>query len=178
MEYYPADIAPNKYVFQTRGSQGTQSLGYHGVRWILKNACEDAGITREITPHIFRHTRITDLLRLGVPEQTIKMLAWGTVTTDMLRIYAHLTPTDAEADLNKWMGVTPKKTKPVFADIATPIQCTSCGLINPKSNRFCGECGIALTKEDKEKHEQLLNLLQDNKIHEELMNVLLSKMGE
>jgi len=33
------------------------------------------------------------------------------------------------------------------------------------------------TKEGKEKHEQLLRLLQDDAIHEELTQLLLSKMG-
>jgi len=176
-EYYPVDITPDMYVFQKGGSEGKSPLTYHGVRRMLINACKSAGITRKVTLHIFRHTRITDLMRMGIPEQTIKMLAWGTVTTEMLRVYAHLTPTDAENDLNKWMGIIPKETKPAFADIATPVQCTGCGVINPKSNRFCGECGIALTKEGKEKHEQLLRLLQDDTIHEELTQLLLSKMG-
>ena len=124
----------------------------------------------------FRHTRITDLMRLGVPEQTIKMLAWGTVTTGMLRVYAHLTPTDAENDLNRIMGITTKDEKPALADITTPIQCTGCGIINPKSNRFCGECGTPLLKKNKETHEQLMEMLQNADLPTEVAQFILTKM--
>jgi integrase len=177
MDLYPSKAAPEKFVFAKYHSQGRKSLSYAGVRWIMKYTRETAGITKNITPHIFRHTRITDLMRMGVPEQTIKMLAWGTVTTEMLRIYAHLTPTDAENEMNRIMGVTKTDKMAQLAEIVTPVQCVQCGLINPKSNRFCGECGTSLSNEFKDKHEQIMSILHNDKIHEEITQFLLSKIG-
>ena len=176
MDYYPIEITPEKYIFLIARSEGKKPLTYDGVRWMLQNVRKNAGITKRVTPHIFRHTRITDLMRMGVPEQTIKMLAWGTVTTDMLRVYAHLTPTDAENDLNRIMGIDTKNEKPALADITTPIQCTGCGVINPKSNRFCGECGMPLAKEDNDYYNQIVKIMQTGDISKEVAQFILTKM--
>jgi site-specific recombinase XerD len=176
MDHYPSKAAPEKYVFQTVNSGGKKCLTYSGVKYLIKDLQKAAGITKNVTPHIFRHTRITDLMRMGTSEQTIKLLAWGTVTTDMLRVYAHLTPTDAENELNRIMGITKTDKMAALAEIVTPVQCVQCGLINPKSNRFCGECGTSLSTEYKDKHEQIVQFLQNDKIREELIQLLLSKM--
>ena len=165
-DHYPSKAAPEKYVFQTAHSKGKRGLSYDRIRDIVLHAKETAGITKKITPHIFRHTRITDLMRMEVPEQTIKMLAWGTVTTNMLRVYAHLTPTDAENNMNKHFGITKRDKARALADITTPIQCTSCGLINPKSNNYCGECGTGLSKKYQNKHNQIGNILQDDTLRD------------
>jgi len=160
MNQYPTGMSPDKYVFPGRVSDPYKYLSYTGALDIIRKAAKSAGIKKNVTPHIFRHTRITDLMRMGVPEQTIKMLAWGTVTTDMLRVYAHLTPTDAENDLNRIMGV--EKVDPVAAlsDVATPVQCKGCGIVNAKSNKFCGSCGFALSDEVKNRYDHTVDDLQ------------------
>jgi hypothetical protein len=177
MDHYPSKVAPDKYVYPIFQSKGKKFLSYAGVRYIIREIQKTTGITKNITPHIFRHTRITDLMRMGVPEQTIKMLAWGTVTTDMLRVYAHLTPTDAENEMNRIMGITKTDKMATLAEIVTPVQCVQCGLINPKSNRFCGECGTALSAEYKDKHEQIMSILHNDNIQEEITEFILSKLG-
>jgi len=148
-ERYPTIAAPDKYVFPKHLSNPYTHLSYSGVLDIFKNAIEVAGITKFVTPHAFRHTRITDLMRMGIPEQTIKMMAWGTVTTEMLRVYAHLTPTDAEIEMNRWMGIKTENRINPPGNIVTSIQCNRCGVINPKINLFCGGCGNALSEEAK-----------------------------
>ncbi|MDP3397179.1 MAG: tyrosine-type recombinase/integrase [Methanoregula sp.] len=42
-----------------------------------------AGITKHVTPHLFRHSRITHIRNDGVQESVIKMMMWGTVNTTM-----------------------------------------------------------------------------------------------
>lgn len=49
-----------------------------------------AGITKRITPHIFRHSRITHLINQGMKESVIKLMMWGNLNTDM---FASLSPT-------------------------------------------------------------------------------------
>jgi len=143
---YPTTPAPDKYVFPRTESNPYTHLSYSGVSRIFKEAKKVAEITKHATPHVFRHTRITDLMRMGIPEQTIKMMAWGTVTTDMLGVYAHLTPTDAEIEMNNWMGGK-MEHKNLLADGATPTECSRCGAMNPEVNMFCGNCGEPLSEE-------------------------------
>ena len=179
MACFPSGATPEKYIFQARGSNGAKSLTYMGVLRIVQVAKTAAGITKNVTPQIFRHTRITDLMRMGVAEQTIKMLAWGTVATDMLRVYAHLTPTDAENDLNRMMGITSNDNKiAALADIATPVQCKKCGLVNPKSEPFCVECGHALSDEFKDDHATILKFLSNGAGIEKLKSILESELAE
>jgi len=42
----------------------------------LKRLAKRAGIERHITPHIFRHSRITHLIKENVSESVIKLMMW------------------------------------------------------------------------------------------------------
>ena len=178
MNHYPVKKLEGKYIFQIANSGGKKNISYDTVRTIVARAQISAGIEKKITPHIFRHTRITDLMRIGVSEQTIKMLAWGTVTTDMLKVYAHLTSTDAENEMNRMMGITTNCKLSALPDIANPVKCNECGLINPKANKFCGGCTTALSDEDRIKHEHILSALKNKDVFEEIAQFILLKTEE
>ena len=140
---HPNQANPEDYVFFGRAGVKVP-MKYGNTLTMVKTAAKRAGIIKNVTPHTFRHTRITDLLRMGIPEQTIKMLAWGTVTTDMLKVYAHLTPQDSVNDMNKWMGIEPNQKIQPLADIVTPAKCPRCGGISSKLNPYCPLCGSAM----------------------------------
>ena len=145
MHQYPTGVAPDKCVFYGRASDPYQPMVYQTTVKIIKNGAKAAGITKNVYAHMFRHTRITDLLRQGIPEQTIKMMMWGTITSEMLKIYAHLTPTDAINDMNTRMGIETEYKSNPLPDVATPVQCGKCFAINSKDHRFCGLCGNPLS---------------------------------
>jgi hypothetical protein len=130
------------YTFHT--GDPYRNFSYRGVVQMMESTAKRAGITKHVHPHIFRHTRITDLMREGISEQTIKMFAWGTVTTEMLKVYAHLVPSDAENEMLNKYGIQTKNQRGGFPKVATPIQCTRCYVMNPVSNYFCGTCGAPL----------------------------------
>ena len=178
MAYSSSNGAPDKYIFHTMDSKGNKSLSYDGVRVIIKKAQIKAGIEKNVTPHIFRHTRITDLLRIGTSESAIKMVAWGTVSTDMLRVYAHLTSTDAEKEMNKVLNILQGEKVAKLPDIAMPVRCEGCGLVNPKSSRFCSACGSPLSSATKCDYEMLVDFLQRNNAYDEIMNLMNAKMKE
>jgi len=159
-----------------RCTEGKCSIGYQGVRQMLKRATEKAGITKTVSPHIFRHTRITDLMRMGVSEQSIKMMAWGSVSTGMLKIYAHLTVGDVENEMNQIYGINPESKMSSVPDIATPIQCKRCELINPKSHEFCGGCTAPLSGNVQTKNEELLNVLEQNDMYDDFKEFMRSKI--
>jgi len=168
---------PHYYIFAARNSNGRSPIAYQGVRQMVQKAAERAGITKNVTPHLFRHTRITDLMRMGISEQSIKMMAWGTVSTDMLKVYAHLTPSDVENEMNQMYGISTSSKLQAVPDIATPVQCKKCGLINPKSHQFCGGCTAALTSDVQTKHEEILEALEQGEVYEEILQLLRSKVG-
>jgi len=177
LKNYTSHTEPSNYIFAARDSNGEKCIAYAGVRQMVQKAAERAGITKNVTPHLFRHTRITDLMRMGISEQSIKMMAWGTVSTDMLKVYAHLTPSDVENEMNQMYGISTSSKLQAVPDIATPVQCKKCGLINPKSHQFCGGCTAALTSDVQTKHEEILEALEQGEVYEEILQLLRSKVG-
>lgn len=144
---YPHGVEPDKYVFYGRASAQYKGMSYNTAYRIVTDAAKEAGIAKHVHPHMLRHTRVTDLLRLGIPEQTIKMIIWGSVSSEMLKVYAHLTPTDAVNDMNMRMGIETGSNRGPLADVVCPMQCPRCCSINSKLHLFCGACGERLRKE-------------------------------
>jgi hypothetical protein len=135
---------PNDLVFPSRPGSDTL-MSYNGMKKIVKKAAKKAGIEKSISLHTFRHSRITHLMQQGVPEKTIKMQAWGDVSTDMLKVYAHLTPSDVEMDMLKHYGIETDDNLKQIDNTLDPIQCKICGLVNPHSSQFCYGCNQALS---------------------------------
>jgi integrase len=108
------------------------------VKTIRKFACA-AGIEREFTPHDFRHSRITHVLRDGLPETHAKKLFWGNLDSNMISTYAHLTEKDNEDILLELAGVQTEghKREPSLQ----PMQCDQCLFVNPPGSRLCAQCG-------------------------------------
>lgn len=149
------DPKPDNYVFL---NYHNKPLKYQSIAKNIKVFCKDAGIERKITPHIFRHSRITHVLRRGMQETLCKKTFWGNETTDMLKVYSHLTPDDAEAAFAKMAGVEiPEET---VTGAMEPIQCNQCHTINPPGNRFCARCGLGLTPDARQSVEGVMTELQ------------------
>ena len=119
----------------------------------LRVIAKKAGITKHVTPHLFRHSRITHMMREGVPESVIKLTMWGNMTTDMFNTYAHLTGEDIDQALLKSYGINPNSAPKKEPKIA-PVQCPHCAYINSSVTSFCGVCGRPLTEEVKDTVEQ------------------------
>jgi len=53
-----------------------KALSYNPVYRQIRRIAERAGIQKNVHPHIFRHTRITNLIEKGIPESVIKSMMW------------------------------------------------------------------------------------------------------
>lgn len=95
---YPGQITPDSFVFvNNRGL----ALTTNAVSIQLRRIAVRAGLSKELHPHLLRHTRITELTRAGLSETHIKRIAWGHQDTRMIDVYSHLTPDDTAAELIK-----------------------------------------------------------------------------
>lgn len=120
-------------------------MQYKGFSKAVSIFAKDAGIKRHITPHIFRHSRITHALRNGLQETIAKKVFWGNEGTDMIKTYAHLVDGDADRAFATLAGVKLEEAKPGSA--LDPVQCEQCHMINPPGSRYCARCGIGLIPE-------------------------------
>jgi site-specific recombinase XerD len=108
----------------------------------IQRIVERAGITKHVTPHLFRHSRITHMINDGVQESVIKMMMWGTVNTTMFETYAHLTGKDIDSEIARVYGIEKQEKKKVPR--VSPIQCQHCQHINPPTMTWCYGCGESL----------------------------------
>jgi integrase/recombinase XerD len=137
------------------------ALTHASVNLQLKRIARRAGIKKHITPHIFRHSRITHLIREGVSESVIKLMMWGSLTTNMFQTYAHLTGNDIDNEILRTYGITENETGEAIQEKRLePIQCQHCRHINAPMSGFCNLCGRSLTEEavdsEDDIHESIL----------------------
>ncbi len=124
-------------------SKDHKPLSYTTLRAIVRRNIARAGLTKTGGLHLFRHSRITHLLQQGVPESVVKMMMWGSISSQMLSAYAHLVNTDTDREILRISGIEDPGAKP--APRLSPTQCPQCATICGPTTRFCPECGHGLT---------------------------------
>jgi len=141
---YPKPITPDAFVFLT--SIGHRPLQYAGVLKQLRIIAKAAGIEKHLTPHVFRHSRITHLIQKGMSESAIKLMCWGNLTTDQFKTYAHLCNHDIDRATAEMNGITPPEEAKT-SHALDPRQCQRCYTVNAPTSRYCNCCGLELTAE-------------------------------
>ncbi len=137
---YPLPITSESFVFL---NEKRRPLTWNAMAVQINRIAKRAGMTKHLTPHLFRHSRITHLLREGASESVVKMMMWGSLNTDMLMTYAHLTGGDVDAEISRLYGLD-TKTGQKSARLEPRI-CPSCNLINPPGEDYCRGCMEALS---------------------------------
>jgi site-specific recombinase XerD len=83
-----------------------RALTESGALRIVKHAASKAKLEKRVYPHLFRHSRATHLLRLGMsPVNVKKLLGWNVASPILEQRYAHLVDRDAYADLLRANGL-------------------------------------------------------------------------
>ncbi|MGB7789465.1 tyrosine-type recombinase/integrase [Methanoregula sp.] len=138
---YPLTVSPDSFVFLTNKKA---PLGYAGIAKQLRVIATRAGVTKHITPHIFRHTRATHLIRQGYGEAIVKKLLWGNLNSKMFSTYLHLVDSDVERVIAEKAGVAPRVQR---SKALESRQCPRCYTINGPTIGICRTCGFELTEE-------------------------------
>jgi hypothetical protein len=129
-------------VFITREGK---PLTWAGTRVQLERIATRAGIKKRTTPHLFRHSRATDLLRRGVNDSVIKRALWGHTGTNQLATYEHPTSTDMDNALLDSYGI--RRKEPAVARAMDPRECPRCQTISRPTDSICVRCGSPLAEE-------------------------------
>ncbi|MFA4850210.1 MAG: tyrosine-type recombinase/integrase [Methanoregula sp.] len=138
---YPLPITPESHVFLTSKKL---PLSYAGLAKQLRIIAERAGVTKHITPHIFRHTRATILIRQGYGEAIVKKMLWGNLDSKMFSTYLHLVDSDVERVVAEKAGVITKEQRSKTLEAR---QCPRCFTVNGPTKGICDVCGCELTEE-------------------------------
>jgi len=134
IEAHPFKNNPEASLFYYKNREGMfVPLKYSTFRMRLKRLCERVGITKRIHPHLFRHTRLTELAK-ELPEQVLKQVAGWVADSQMAKTYVHLSMRDLEDSLlTKVYGI--KTTNNGRKEKL--LVCPKCGEVNPPNATIC-----------------------------------------
>ncbi|WP_292488910.1 site-specific integrase [Methanoculleus sp. 10] len=168
---YPFEPAGDALVFITYRKKPLQhATVYQQFHKIAKRA----GITKKITPHIFRHSRITHLINQGMKESVIKLMMWGNLNTDMFATYAHLTGQDIDREvLGKYGLIQQEEAEERYLE---PVQCPDCKTINAPRANYCITCGRSFTDDREDVQEAMgKDVLENPELVRKLLNELIEE---
>jgi len=143
------DLHPNKNDPESPlwVSQGTRNKGgeitYSGYLKIIKNCMGRAGIKKRIFPHLFRHSRATELANHLTDAQMKEFFGW-TQGSKMNAIYIHLAGKNIDDSILQMYGLKKESNENFKAKIYV---CPRCQEKNDISKTFCSKCGEGLTEE-------------------------------
>jgi len=137
-----------------------------------------AKIEKRITPHLFRHSRITHLINEGVNESVIKLIMWGDINTPMFQTYAHLTGKDIDREILKRYGIQQGREDPEVCVSLEPIQCPECQEVCGPGINHCPVCGNALTDTAKAAQKQKVDELLDDARNSAIYEYIQKKQDE
>jgi hypothetical protein len=168
---YPYEQDHDALVFVSR--YGT-SMNYNSITKQINEATTRAGITKHVTPHLFRHSRVTNLLQQGVHESIIKEMFWGNQDSKMLSTYGHLTDNDVDNAMLAMHGM--RKANVERKDAMTAKQCPFCHTINGSIMTTCVNCGRVLSGETND-IEELTMAIENHPMYQVILKRFEQKYG-
>lgn len=133
-------------------------------RKILKTIAKDAGITRRIHPHLFRHSTLTNMASDGMQESVLRRLAGWAGSSDMPEVYIHVGNKDVEqAQLAHHGKATAQRH---LSQSPLTKECPNCHKDMPIEAQYCENCSkhqelTPVVKRLLEEHQQTIS---DNEI--------------
>jgi integrase len=115
---------------------------YQSAWGAIKRAAKNAGISKRVYPHLFRHSRSTDLAAKDMGQAALESRMGWRHGSKMAQTYINLTGKQQDEAFRKAEGL------PIESRIGNRAQkCVRCQQQNPGSATFCQYCGMGLTEE-------------------------------
>lgn len=119
-------------------------IGYVTAREHLRALVAKAGIERRIHHHLFRHTRISELMNHLNDAHVCKIAGWKPGSR-MLRIYGHLAEKDVRNSIYKMYGIKiSEEEKKDSEPLLSIVYCSQCNAQNGSASNFCLKCGAPI----------------------------------
>lgn len=151
-----------------------RQLGYYALLHIVKLATKKSGIKKKVYPHLFRHSRLTELAKYFT-EAELKILAGWTGSSNMPKVYVHLSGADVENKLLMMHGkLTPEsiEKEKEKKEVLKPKDCPRCKQVNSPTALFCERCSFALD------FETAMKIEEKRKRADDKMSLLIQKHPE
>ncbi|MCL5783164.1 MAG: site-specific integrase [Candidatus Thermoplasmatota archaeon] len=122
------------------GDKSGQPLDYDTMRSALRKTCKRAGITKRIHPHLFRHSKATQLAGVLSDSVLKKSMGWSGGSR-MAAVYVHLNDTETDRAILEAHGIDIEKNT---IQVQKPINCPRCAMLQPSYAKICTNCFMIL----------------------------------
>jgi len=144
-------------------------FNYSTANVLLRRLAKKAGIEKRVNPHLFRHSRATQLANKLTEAQMKEYFGW-VQASDMAAVYVHLSGRDVDSAILQLHGLNSEDGKHEKFIVKN---CPRCACPNSPSSFVCTKCGAMLNLGEG-KQAQLRKLLKDP----ETLEFLMKRMGE
>jgi integrase len=128
------------------GSQGPEApMSGDTIRRMLRRRADDAGLDKDVYPHLLRHTAITRMVLEGLSQQKIKRIVGWSPDSSQFGTYVHLADNLTTDSVRRELGVPTSDTG--TPSIGTPQldKCPECNDDIPADGERCPTCQTPLT---------------------------------
>ena len=139
-----------------------------GVYGKLKSIAKRAGIKKNVHPHIFRHTKLTEMAKV-LTDAELRIFAGWTKSSNMAAVYTHLNSNDVNNKILEKRGLINQEVQQE-EKLLEPIKCTNCNNLNPVGNTICEFCNQIL--DPKTAFSFNNNVLEENKKLQKRINMI------
>lgn len=178
---HPHRDNPESPLWITQGAWLGRAFGEDGLKRLLKTTAKRAEIKKKIYPHLFRHSRATELAKHLTEAEMRIIFGWSADST-MPKVYVHLSGKDVDNKLLAIKGLLKEKDKQK-EEALKPITCPFCKHNNSGTNTFCANCSRPLNNETKidllKAKEIIISRAMDNQraINKQLVREVLEEIG-
>ncbi len=140
LEEHPFKDDPDASLWVKLGIEGdTGPMDYYGMRKQIKTAARKAGVNKRIHPHLFRHSRATEMAKHLTEAQMKEYFGW-VQGSDMASVYVHLSGRDVDDAILKMHGLKKEEEE----EKPKARKCSRCRKVNASHVKFCFNCGAPL----------------------------------
>ena len=126
---------------------------YQALRKLIHDYFVQAGITKRVYPHLFRHSRATYVLASGLMTEAQAKAYFGwSPNSEQLATYAHLLASDANAAILRENNLAPRQER---VEDLRAITCYRCHELNAPTNDYCTKCNAVINLQKAYEHQQL-----------------------
>lgn len=158
LNQHPDKNNPESYLFSHKRLGVVIPYSVRGLQQIISR---NNNLTKNLHPHLFRHTVATN--DYGKLTEKEMMMKYGWKTRGMIDKYAHLVDTDLEDKILQLHGIIPRIPNENGINLIENIECPRCKFKNPGHNKFCSRCGSILDIKNLTKYEAAYKKIKNSK---------------
>lgn len=122
-----------------------QPVEYQQIAALLRRLQKRTGMEKHLHLHLFRKSRITEMVTQGYQESAIKASCWGNLGTSQFKTYVKLSEKAIDEEFLRRQGKIPDKEE--RAALLTVRVCPNCHTENPPTAIWCIKCRGPVTEE-------------------------------